>query len=146
MTKACRPDLISPRIVKECATTLYIVKTYIYYIERLITSRLLSSNWKDATVTAIYKKADKYIPPNYNPISQAMERRIHKHLYNCISENNLLTHFHSGFIQGVSITFQLLHTNHSFLEAVDSGKEERVAFCDISKAFDRVWHRGLLHK
>ena len=22
----------------------------------------------------------------------------------------------------------------------------RVVFCDISKAFDRVWHRGLLHK
>ena len=22
----------------------------------------------------------------------------------------------------------------------------RVVFCDISKAFDRVWHKGLLHK
>ena len=32
------------------------------------------------------------------------------------------------------------------LEAVDSGKEVRVVFCDISKAFDRVWHKGLLHK
>ena len=68
------------------------------------------------------------------------------HLYNYISENNLLTPFQSGFIQGDSITFQLLHTYHSFLEAVDSGKEVRVVFCDISKAFDRVWHIGLLHK
>ena len=33
-----------------------------------------------------------------------------------------------------------------FCEAVDSGKEVRVVFCDISKAFDRVWHRGLIHK
>ena len=35
---------------------------------------------------------------------------------------------------------------HTFCEAVDSGKEIRVVFCDVSKAFDRVWHRGLLHK
>ena len=34
----------------------------------------------------------------------------------------------------------------TFCEALDSGKEVRVMFCDISKAFDRVWHRGLLCK
>ena len=27
-----------------------------------------------------------------------------------------------------------------------SGKEVRVVFCDVSKAFDRVWHEGLLLK
>lgn len=47
---------------------------------------------------------------------------------------------------GDSTTYQLLHTYHTFIEAVDSGKEVRVVFCDISKAFDRVWHRGLLYK
>ena len=35
---------------------------------------------------------------------------------------------------------------HTFCNAVDSGKEVRAVFCDISRAFDRVWHRGLLHK
>ena len=34
----------------------------------------------------------------------------------------------------------------SFCEALDDGKEIRVVFCDISKAFDRVWHRGLFCK
>ena len=29
---------------------------------------------------------------------------------------------------------------------LDVGKEVRAVFCDISKAFDRVWHRGLLFK
>ena len=38
------------------------------------------------------------------------------------------------------------YTYHTFCEAVDRGKEVRAVFCDISKAFDRVWHRGLLHK
>ena len=29
---------------------------------------------------------------------------------------------------------------------MDAGKEIRVVFCDISKAFDRVWQKGLIHK
>jgi hypothetical protein len=33
-----------------------------------------------------------------------------------------------------------------FGKALDEGKEIRVVFCDISKAFDRVWHIGLLKK
>ena len=33
-----------------------------------------------------------------------------------------------------------------FCEDVDNGKEVRAVFCDINKAFDRVWYKGLLHK
>lgn len=33
-----------------------------------------------------------------------------------------------------------------FTDAIYSGEEVRVVFCDISKAFDRVWHTGLLYK
>ena len=71
---------------------------------------------------------------------------MHKELYNYINTHNLLTPFQSGFVLGDSTTLQLIHIYHTFCEAVDSGKEVRVVFCDISKAFDRVWHRGLLHK
>ena len=35
---------------------------------------------------------------------------------------------------------------NSFCEVIDSGKEVCIVFCDISKAFDRVWHNGLLFK
>ena len=75
-----------------------------------------------------------------------MERCVDKQLYNYAIENNILTPFQSGFIRGDSTTYQLIHAYHTFCEAVDCGKEVRVVFCDISKAFDRVWHRGLLHK
>jgi hypothetical protein len=33
-----------------------------------------------------------------------------------------------------------------YFEKLDEDKEVRVIFCDISKAFDRVCHRGLLKK
>ena len=41
---------------------------------------------------------------------------------------------------------QLLHLTNIFGKAIDGGKEIRVMFSDISRAFDRVWHAGLIHK
>ena len=35
---------------------------------------------------------------------------------------------------------------HIFCEALHSGKEVRAVFFDLRKAFDRVWHAGLLYK
>ena len=75
-----------------------------------------------------------------------MEHCVHKYLYDFVITNHILTPFQSGFVQGDSTTYQLIHTYHAFCESVDNGKEVRTVFCDISKAFDRVWHRGLLHK
>ena len=75
-----------------------------------------------------------------------MERAVHKQVYNYCVSNNVFTPHQSGFIKGDSTTYQLLHLYNSFCEAVDSGKEVRVIFFDISKAFDRVCHKGLIHK
>ena len=43
---------------------------------------------------------------------------------------------------------QLAFLYHKFCEALDKKKDihVRVIFCDISKAFDRVWHTGLIYK
>ena len=111
-----------------------------------------ATSLRHGNVTPIYKKDDKSAPSNYRPITllssvgKTMERCVHKRLYNYAIEHRILTPLQSGFIQVDSTTYQLLHTYHNFCEAIDNGKEIRVVFCDISKAFDRVWHRGLLHK
>ena len=44
------------------------------------------------------------------------------------------------------IVSQLTFLYYTFCEALDAGKEIRAVFCDISKAFDRVWHAGLVYK
>ena len=61
-------------------------------------------------------------------------------------DNNLLSSLQSGFIPGDSSVNQLTFLYNTFCKAIDSGKEVRAVFCDISKAFDRVWHAGLLYK
>ena len=81
-----------------------------------------------------------------NSESKLFERTVFKDLYNHLQTNNLLSAFQSGFIPGDSTVNQLTYLYHTFFEALDSGKEVRTVFCDISKAFDRVWHAGLLYK
>ena len=75
-----------------------------------------------------------------------MERIIFKHLYNYLHSNDLIYSHQSGFKPGHSTTFQLVDIYHSICSTFDNNQFSCVAFCDISKAFDRVWHKGLIYK
>ena len=52
----------------------------------------------------------------------------------------------SGFTPGDSSVHQLVYLYNSFCKALNDKKDVRIVFCDQSKAFDRVWHQGLLNK
>ncbi len=41
---------------------------------------------------------------------------------------------------------QLVYIVNKIYQALERGHEVRVVFLDISKAFDKVWHKGLLAK
>ncbi len=108
--------------------------------------------WKQSNVTPIFKKGNKSDPNNYRPVSllctteKILEKIVFKYLYNHIRDNSLLSKWQSGFLPGCSTISQLLEIYHQFCQSVDDGKEVRVVFLDISRAFDRVWHAGLLFK
>ena len=99
-------------------------------------------------VLAIYKKGDMSSVSSFRPISllscleKVAERAIFKHLYNHLHESSIHTPLQSGFIPGDSPANQNLYD--TFSHALDSGKEIRVVFCDMSKALDRVWHQGII--
>ena len=86
---------------------------------------------------------------NYRPISllnaevKVFERLIFKHLFNNLQENSFLTSLQSGFMPGDSTVNQLTFLYNIFCQALDANKEIPVF---ISKAFDHVWHAGLLRK
>ncbi|CAF1011415.1 unnamed protein product [Didymodactylos carnosus] len=52
----------------------------------------------------------------------------------------------SGFIRDDSSVNQLIDFVHTIYRNGDKGQITRAIFLDFSKAFDRVWLRGLLHK
>ena len=66
-------------------------------------------------------------------------------LYNFLLDINFLNPLQSGFRPGDSTVNQLVYLVHKINEAFECGKEVRMVYLDISKAFDRVWHKGLLY-
>ena len=81
-------------------------------------------------------------------IGKIMERCIFKYVHNFLLKTILITKFQLGIRPGDSTVNQLISISDDFGKAIDDGKEIRntVIFCDISKAFDCVWHKGLLYK
>ncbi len=60
--------------------------------------------------------------------------------------NHLIYQNQSGFIPGHSTIYQLIDIYNQICTAFDEKKSTCIVFCDISKAFDRVWHKGLFFK
>ena len=75
-----------------------------------------------------------------------MERCVHKHLFNCIQDKKLLTPFQSGFVPGDSTTYQLLHTYHTFCEAVDFGEKSESCLLRYQQSIWQSLAWGALYK
>ena len=76
------------------------------------------------------------------------EKIIFNNLYHYLNSNNLITRNQSGFRPGDSTTNQLLFLVDEIHRAFEdrNSLEVRAVFLDISKAFDKVWHDGLIFK
>ena len=63
-------------------------------------------------------------------------------------ENELFTVCQSGFLPDDSCTSQLLSIIHEIQKSFDESPpiDVRALFLDISKAFDKAWHKGLIYK
>ena len=148
--KAPGPDGISPHVLKLTAKTISKPLTNLFNVS--LQHGIFPDTWKQANVIPIFKKGDKSSPNNYRPVSllssvgKVMEKCIFKHMYNYFRDNDLIYKFQSGFLPGCSTTHHLVHLYHSISEAFDKGSKVQMVFGDISKAFDKVWHAGLLFK
>ena len=148
--KASGPNRVSNRILKELSSQL--ASPVCSFFNQSLHTGIVPASYKEANDCPVPKKGDLSILSNYRPISllnsanKVFERLVFKHLYNHLHRNNLLTSLQSGFIPGDSTVNQHTYLYNTFCQALDGGKEVRVVLCDISKAFDRVWHAGLLLK
>ena len=110
--------------------------------------------WKRSNIIPVHKKNDKQLVNNYRPISflpifgKILEKVIFDIIYGFLLEKNLLNPNQSGFRPSDSCINQLLAITHEIFEAFDCNPslEVRAVFLDITKAFDKVWHEGLLYK
>ena len=148
--KATGPDQIHNKLLIAAVDVLSTPLTD--FFNRCLTASKFPNPWKLANVTPIFKKGDRGQCTNYRPISllscvgKLFERCVSKYVYNYLTENSIISKNQSGFTQGDSTVNQLLAIYDNIVKNYDKGIETQSVYFDISKAFDRVWHRGLLLK
>ena len=110
--------------------------------------------WKYANVVPTHKKNEKNLKESYRPISllpifgKILEKLMYDSLFSHLVSCNLLNRNQSGFRPGDSTINQLISITHTIFNAFECNPplDVRSVYLDISKAFDRVWHDGLIYK
>ena len=145
-------DGISIRMIKICDESIAYPLKIIF--DTALKSGIFPEKWKKANIIPVHKKEKKNILKNYRPISllpvcgKIFEKCIYNSIYSYFESNNILSKSQSGFRKGDSCISQLLAITHQIYTNFDAypSLETRSVFLDISKAFDKVWHVGLLYK
>ena len=143
-------DGISIAMLKICSLEISIPLCIIF--NKCVQSGAFPSLWKKANVQPVHKKNSRQDKTNYRPISllpicgKIFEKVIFDTLYPYLHFHKLLTKNQSGFKPGDSTINQLLNITDEIYRAFESYDETRAVFLDMSKAFDKVWHEGLIFK
>ena len=148
--KAHGHDKISIRMLKICGDSLCRPLELIF--NHLLENGIYLFDWKKGNILPVYKKNDKQRLNNYRPTSllpicsKIFERIIFNEMFGFFIEIDLISQHQSGFEPGDSCINQLLSITHKIYQSFDEGFDVLSVFLDISKAFDKVWHDGLIFK
>lgn len=124
-----------------------------YIINSCLKLNYFPPRWKHARVVPIPKHGkDLSKPENFRPISllcslsKILERVILNRLNSHIELEKIIPDEQHGFRKKFSTTSQLAKLIETTKENLNNKKSTGLVMLDVEKAFDRVWHAGLLHK
>ena len=103
------------------------------------------SMWKKVNVIPNHKKDSRSCRTNFRPISLLP---VIRKLFEKVKYDLIYSHLRNSRLSGDSTISQLLLVAHDIYGSFDNflSLETRAVFLDLSKAFDKVWHDGLLYK
>ena len=142
-------DDLSISMIKTCDHS--IVRPFCLIYERCIESGQYPQAWKRANVFPIYNKESRQLKKNCRPISlllicgKIFEKLIFDVMYEFLNKNNLLIPKQSSSDQGTLLISSSPSLTKYMKHSMNTHPESAI-FLDISKAFDKVWHEGLIFK
>jgi len=149
--KAPGQDKITAIILKNCS--FKIVLQLYYIIKTSIKLGYFPKIWKTALVLAFPKPGKPPTSPaNYRPISllsvcsKIYEKIIHIQLVRYLESNKIIINEQFGFRPRHSTIAQLMRITENFAFEINKRRHSAMILLDLQKAFDSVWHRGLLYK
>ena len=140
-SKATGPDQVHNTLL--IAASSIIAEPLTILFNRSLSESKFPAIWKVSHVSPLHKKGPKEFCNNYRPISllscisKVLEKCIHKHVYNFLQYNNIITQSQSGFIPGDSTVNQLICIYNELCTSVGKGITTQAVYLEISKAFDR---------
>ena len=146
---ALGPDDISPHFLKHGGPMLMSCLFLVFHL--CYQHGMLPAQWTQGVIVALYKHSgDKHDVTNYRPINvtsvvmRLFDRLMLPTLIRYMSAQSIPSSFQFGFTKGRSTYDAILRLlsfiGHYFYFPIPT------VFIDISKAYDRVWVHGLIHK
>lgn len=144
-------DLIVASLLKHLPHQAAVKLTTIF--NAALRLKYMPSLWKVAEIIMIPKpgkspnEASSYRPISLLPVmGKLFEKLFSKRLKNLIQNRNILPNHQFGFREKHSTIEQIHRITHSIEIAFEKKEVCSAVFLDVAKAFDDVWHKGLLHK
>ena len=144
-------DDISTKLFKE--TIYIIINPLTHIINRSFEAGIVPDDMKIAKVIPIYKASDPSLLKNYRPISllpafSKLLEIMYDKLMSFLVSKNILYKRQYGFRSKHSTIHPILHFLNHCAEANNKPHSEYTlaVLCDLSKAFDVIDHKILLHK
>ena len=109
--------------------------------------------WKVSSMVPVFKNVgERSTAKNYGPVCllsvvrKVFEKLVNNRIVDHLEKCDLFSDFQYGFRSSRSIADLLTVMSDRITKAFNISGATRAVALDISKAFDRVWHAGLLHK
>lgn len=149
--KAPGYDLITGKVLKELPNVA--IKFITQLFNAVINREYYPRQWKVAQIILILKPgkpaelATSYRPISLLPVlSKVFERVFLKRLNKVIKNRSLIPTHQFGFRTQHSTVEQINRVYQYARDALERKEYCTAAFLDITQAFDKVWHTGLLYK
>ena len=151
LPKASGPNCIPVVVLKNSEPDLS------YILAELFNKCLKESSfphcWKVSSVLPVFKNVgERSSAKNYHPVSllsvvsKVFEKLVNNKIVDHLEKCGLFSDFQYGFRSSPSTADLLTVVSDRIARAFNRSEATPAVALDISKASDRVWHAGLLHK
>ena len=151
LSKASGPDCIPVVVLKNCEPELSYILAELF--NKCLKESCFPDCWKVSSVVPVFKNVgERSTAKSYRPasllsvVSKVFEKLVNNRIADHLQKCGLFSDFQYGFRSCRSTADLLTVVSDRIARAFNRSGATRAAALDISKAFGRVWHAGLLHK
>ena len=150
-SKAFGPDCTPVLVLKNCEPELSYILVKLF--NKCLKESCFLDCWNVSSVVPVFKNiGESSTAKNYRPVSllsvvsKVFEKLVNNRIVDHLDKCGLFSDFQYGFRSSRSTADLLTVVSDRIARTFNRSGATRAVALDISKAFDRIWHAGLLHK